>query len=295
MYPQEFRHSLSIARRDPDHLGEGTTWDPRSGHLITVDITAGLVHLWRPGSSERETFSTDGEVSAAVPCRDGGFVLAVEHRLLLRSEDGAQTVLAEVETHIEENRFNDCRCDPQGRLWAGTMSRQRRAGEAALYRLDPDGELTKVIDGTTISNGLAWNASGQLMYFIDSTTQRIDVFDFDPLSGEIEERRPFIEVAEADGLPDGMTVDAEGCIWVALFGGGAIHRYTPDAELDTVISLPVTNPTCPGFGGADLDVLYLTSARHRLSPEQLAVESLAGSLLAIEGVTPGRPTNLFVR
>ncbi|HEY1853317.1 MAG TPA: SMP-30/gluconolactonase/LRE family protein [Solirubrobacterales bacterium] len=284
---------VSVARPGSDHLGEGTVWDSRSGRLVTVDITAGLVHRWQPETGEQDTFSMDGEVSAAVPCRDGGLVLAVGHRLLLRPENGPPTVIAEAESEFEANRFNDCRCDPQGRLWAGTMSMERRAGTAALYRLDPDGELSKIIDRTTISNGLAWSPSGSLMYFIDSTTQRIDAFDFEPASGEIESRRPLVEIEPEDGLPDGMTIDAEGCIWVALFGGGAIRRYTPDGQLDAEVSLPVTNPTCPGFGGADLDVLFVTSARHRLSPDQLAAEPLAGALLAIEGVAQGCPPNLF--
>jgi sugar lactone lactonase YvrE len=171
------------------------------------------------------------------------------------------------------------------------MSKVRAVGAAALYRLGAD-TLGPVITGTTISNGISWDS--ELMYFIDSPTQRIDVLDYDPDSGEVANRRPLVEIDAADGLPDGLTLDSEGGIWVCLFGGGALRRYSPAGALEEVISLPVTNPTCPAFGGDRLDTLYVTSARHRLSEAQLAAEPLAGAVLALDAGVTGPPGNRFV-
>jgi sugar lactone lactonase YvrE len=201
--------------------------------------------------------------------------------------------LARVEDDRPGNRFNDCKCDPAGRLWAGTMSGEHAPGEASLYRLVPGGQIECVITGTTISNGLGWTPAGDRMYFIDSTAQRIDAFDYDAGTGEIAGRRTFARIDPSDGKPDGMTVDSEGGIWVALFAGGAVRRYGQDGALEAHIELPVTNPTSPVFGGPDLRTLYVTSARHELSEEQLAAEPLAGAVFALEPGVTGLPSNRF--
>jgi sugar lactone lactonase YvrE len=284
---------VRVALHAADHLGEGPFWDERAGELLRVDITRGRVHAWNPALNRVRTHVLGGEVGAVVPrAQAPGWVVAVGHRLALRVGDDERT-LAVVEQDVADNRFNDCKCDPQGRLWAGTMSKQRTPGSAALYRLRAGGELERVVDGTTISNGLAWSPAGDRMYFIDSTTQRIDVLHFDGATGATSGRRPLVHVDPADGLPDGMTVDAEGGIWVCLFGGGAIRRYAPDGTLAIHVALPVTNPTSAVFGGPDLRTLYVTSARHRLSPEQLAAEPLAGAVLALRPGVRGLPGNRF--
>jgi sugar lactone lactonase YvrE len=276
-----------------DHLGEGPHWDDRAGELLWVDITQGRIHAWRPTDGPARTERLDGEVSTVVPRASApGHVVAAGHRLLLRDGE-AEHALAVVEEDLPDNRFNDCKCDPQGRLWAGTMSKTRTPGVAALYRLEPGGELERVIEGTTISNGLAWSPRGDTMFFIDSTTQRVDAFDFDAATGDVSDRRTLIEIDPADGLPDGMTVDHEGGMWVCLFGGAAMRRYSPGGRLDAIIPLPTTNPTSPAFGGPDLRTLYITTARHRLTPDQLAAEPLAGALLALDPGIRGLPGNRF--
>jgi sugar lactone lactonase YvrE len=276
-----------------DHLGEGPHWDDRAGELLWVDITRRRIHAWAPPDGTVRTETLDGEVSAAIPrAQAPGHVAAAGHRLLLRDRGHVRT-LAVVEEDLADNRFNDCKCDPQGRLWAGTMSKTRTPGVAALYRLDADGELERVIAGTTISNGLAWSPSGELMYFIDSTTQRIDAFDFDGAAGRIANRRTLAEIDPGDGLPDGMTVDAEGGIWICLFGGAAIRRYSPAGELEASIELPATNPTSPVFAGPGLRTLYITTARHRLTETQLAREPIAGALLTLDPGVHGLPGNRF--
>jgi sugar lactone lactonase YvrE len=284
---------VRVALHAADHLGEAPVWDERAGELLRVDITRGRIHAWSPTGNRVRTQVLGGEVSAVVPrAAAPGCVVAAGHRLALRERD-EERILAVVEQDRPDNRFNDCKCDPQGRLWAGTMSKRREPGTAALYRLVAGGELERVIAGTTISNGLAWSPTGDRMYFVDSTTQRIDAFDFEAATGAITGRRAFAEVDPRDGLPDGLTVDAEGGVWLCLFGGAAIRRYGPDGALTAATALPVTNPTSAAFGGADLDTLYITTARHRLSPEQLAAEPLAGALLALEPGVRGLPGNRF--
>jgi sugar lactone lactonase YvrE len=274
-------------------LGEGPHWDHRAGELLWVDIARGAIHAWNPTNDVVRTRVLGGEVSAVVPRAEGsGHVVAAGHRLMLRVGDADQT-LAVVEHDVADNRFNDCKCDPQGRLWAGTMSKQRVPGTAALYRLTPGREIERVIAATTLSNGMAWSPSGDRMYFIDSTTQRIDVFDFDGATGELADRRTLVEIDPRDGLPDGMTVDAEGGIWLCLFGGAAIHRYSPEGALEASIPLPTTNPTSPVFGGTDLTTLHITTARHRLTPDQLATEPLAGAVLTLNPGAKGLPGNRF--
>jgi sugar lactone lactonase YvrE len=264
-----------------DELGEGPFWDERRDELLRVDVTRGCVHGWRPSSGESWRRRYGDEVSAAIPRSGGhGLVVAAAHRILLDERSGMR-VLARVEEERPGNRLNDCKCDPHGRLWAGTMSMARRPGTAALYRLAPGGELERVVPDTTISNGLGWSPAGDRMYFVDSPTQRIDVFDFDPATGAVSGRRPFAQIDAADGLPDGLTVDADGGVWVCLFGGAAVRRYDEDAALTASIPLPVRNPTSPVFGGPGLRTMYVTSA----APD--------GAVLAVEPGVEGLPGNRF--
>jgi sugar lactone lactonase YvrE len=284
---------LRVVLEARDQLGEAPFWDERREELLRVDIARGRVHGWNPETGRSWCREVDGEVGAAIPrTRGAGLLLAAGHRILL-DDGGDVRVLARAEEHIASNRFNDCKCDPRGRLWAGTMSRERSPGAAALYRLVPGAGLERAIAGTTISNGIGWSPAGDLMYFVDSTTQRIDVLDFDLATGAIADRRPFAAVDPADGLPDGLTVDAEGGVWVCLFGGAAVRRYGADGTLEAHIGAPVTNPTSAAFGGPDLGTLYVTSARHRLSEEQLEREPLAGAVLALEPGVRGLPGNRF--
>jgi sugar lactone lactonase YvrE len=203
-------------------------------------------------------------------------------------------VLCSVEEPLEGNRFNDAKCDAAGRLWAGTMSTTREPGVAGLYRIDPDGACEQVLAGTTISNGLGWSVDGERFLFIDSTTQRIDAFDFDVATGGLSNRREFAFIDPADGLPDGLAIDEDDGVWVALFGGAALRHYDRDGTLDAIVELPVTNPTCPVFGGPARNVLLVTTARHRLTEEQAQREPLAGSVLAVRTPTQGSPVHRFV-
>jgi sugar lactone lactonase YvrE len=286
------RHAIRIALDARDQLGEGPHWDPEQDELIRVDIRRGLLHRWCPADGTSTTTAVDGELGAVVPRTGGGAVLAVDRTLVLEDPDGARRTVAAVDEPAD-NRFNDCRADAAGRLWAGTMSRSRRPGTAALHRLAPGGALEVAIAGTTLSNGIGWSADGERMFFVDSTTQRIDVLDFDAATGAVSGRRALAAIDPADGLPDGLAVDAEDGVWICLFGGAAVRRYDAAGNLDAVVALPVTNPTCPAFGGPGLATLYVTSARHRLTAEQLAAEPHAGAVLALEPGVAGLPRGTF--
>lgn len=287
------RLELRAVSLERDQLGEGPAWDDRTGHLLRVDITGGRVLALRPPMRTTGTIDVDGEVSAVVPRESGGLLLAVGHEIVVLDARGERETLAIVEDEKPDNRFNDCRCDSEGRLWAGTMSKNRVGGTAALYRLVAGKPIECVIPDTTLSNGLGWSPGGDRMYFVDSTTQRIDVFDFDSRAGDICNRRTFAEIDPQSGLPDGLCVDIEGGVWICLFGGGELRRYDEHGGLDEVIGLPVSNPTCPTFGGPDHSTLFVTSARHRLSAADLSREPLAGAVLALEPGVRGLPLNRF--
>jgi sugar lactone lactonase YvrE len=198
-----------------------------------------------------------------------------------------------VEADVPTNRMNDGKCDPGGRFWAGTMAFEVTPGAAALYRLDPDLQVTRVVSGVTLSNGLGWSLDGRQMFYIDSMSHGVDVFDFEPADGSLGERRRLITIAPDEGLPDGMTVDAEGCLWVALHGSGSIRRYTPDGHVDRVVRVPPTMVTSCAFGGPDLTDLYITTMNLGLSEEARRAQPLAGGLFRCQPGVRGLPAYRF--
>jgi sugar lactone lactonase YvrE len=185
--------------------------------------------------------------------------------------------------------MNDGGCDPDGRFYCGSMAYDKRAGAAALYRLDPDGSVRAVLDGVTISNGLEWSPDGGRAYYNDTATGRIAVFDYDRGSG-LTGRRTFAEIPAEDGVPDGLAVDAEGGVWTAVNGGGQVRRHTPDGRVDAVVEVPVRQVTACTFGGGRLDELYITTSREGLPPDE---EPPAGSLFRARIGVPGVPAREF--
>jgi sugar lactone lactonase YvrE len=202
-------------------------------------------------------------------------------------------MIAEVEADNPDNRMNDGKCDGAGRFWAGTMGFEPIPGAGALYRLDADRNVTTVLENVTISNGLGWSPDDATMYYIDSSTNRIDAFDYDTETGKIRNRRRLIEVPQEQGMPDGMTVDAEGFLWVALWGGCSVRRYAPDGTPDLVVELPASQITCPTFGGKDLSELYVTSATQGLLEEELQEQPYAGALFCCRPGVAGMPAHAF--
>ncbi len=189
--------------------------------------------------------------------------------------------------------MNDGKVDPSGRFWAGSMAKDERAGAGTLYRLDPDRSVTPMVDGLTIPNGLDWSADGRTMFYIDTTTNRVDAFDYDDAAGTIAGRRPAVLVDPGRGFPDGMTLDAEGFLWVALFDGWGVHRYAPDGRLDRRIEVPAAQVTSVAFGGRDYDELYITTGQEGFPAGGLPGQPHAGGVFRCRPGVRGRPPNRF--
>jgi sugar lactone lactonase YvrE len=275
-------------------VGEGPFWHADEQALYWVDILERLVHRYDPARGEDTSVDVGQAVGAARPRAHGGLVLAVQDGFAaLDLSTGRVEMLAEIEADDASTRMNDGACDSAGRFWAGTMSFTEREGAGTLYRLDADRRVTAMLDGLTISNGIGWSPDDRLMYFVDSTTRGLDVFEFDSMEGTLRNRRRLTLVDMEGAIPDGLTVDAEGYIWVALWGGWAVHRYAPDGGLDRVVSLPVSQVSACAFGGPDLGDLYITSAHHNLSPERLNREPHAGGLFRCRPGVRGRLTHSY--
>jgi sugar lactone lactonase YvrE len=265
---------------------EGPVWSAGWGGLRWVDMLAGdVLSLESDGTVQR---SHVGTVAAALrPRRGGGAVIAVERGFALQDADGTRTDLDPV-WDDRSIRMNEGGCDPDGRFWCGSVAYDQRTGAAALYRLDADHSVRRVLDGVTISNGLDWSPDGSLAYYDDTATHRIDVFDYDARTG-LTGRRPFVVLTDGDH-PDGLTVDAEGGVWVALNGSGVVHRYTAAGVLDEVVELPTAQVTACTFGGPDLDQLFITTSREGMGPDD---DPIAGSLFRADVGVPGLPVREF--
>jgi sugar lactone lactonase YvrE len=274
-------------------LGEGPYWVPEDDCLLWVDIHRGQLHRTYFPSGETVTLDL-GEASAAFPALAGGILIAGGSKLTLHlpAERGAQwstRVIAEVPAR-EGVRFNDAGVDPAGRVWVGSMHTGETEPMGQLLRLDHGGVLTVVIDGVTVSNGLGWSPDGTRMYYVDSPVRRVDVFDYDPATGRADSRRPFADLSAFEGVPDGLTVDADGCVWVAVWGGGVLRRFAPDGIQDAVLEVPVSQPTSCAFGGPGMTDLYVTTARIGLSEAELSEQPLAGRLLRLRPGPVGLPS-----
>jgi len=274
-------------------LGEGPYWVPEDDCLLWVDIEGARLHRTYFPAKETVTDSP-GPVSAAFPAVGGGILIAggAALTLLFPAERGGQWVARTIaDTPARDGiRFNDAGVDPAGRVWVGSMHVTEAEPLGELYRLDPGGRLNPVVKNVTVSNGLGWSPDGSRLYYADSPLRRVDVFDYDPATGEAFSRRTFADLSAAEGVPDGLTVDADGCVWVAMWGGSALRRLTPDGEPDAVLPVPVSQPTSCAFGGPDLADLYITSARVGLTEDQLAAQPLAGRLLHVRPGPVGLPS-----
>jgi sugar lactone lactonase YvrE len=280
-------YEVEVAVRAEAELGEGPTWDAAAGRLLWLDILRSRVHTYDPLSGRRTVRTTEQHVGAVKPRAGGGLVLNLRDGVGLVDDDGGFRWLRH--EPVPGRRGNDAAVAPDGSLWAGTMRYDEATGGGTLSRITGDGAAEVVLDDVTVSNGTGWSPDGRLMYYIDTPTRRIDVFDYDVATGRASGRRPLATVEEGAGYPDGLTVDAEGCVWVALWDGAAVRRYTPSGALDRVVPLPVPRVTACAFGGAGLTDLYITTARVGLSP----APSLAGSLMVLPHAGKGVPQPPF--
>ncbi|XP_041355170.1 regucalcin-like [Gigantopelta aegis] len=288
-------------------IGEGPHWDEASQTLLYVDIMTGDVHRWNSVTKEDTKLHVADEfVSLIVPCEKGGFVVSTTRSLAhLDWESNQMTVWAEVEQDMP-TRFNDGKCDTQGRLWAGTMGLEKKAvGElppkmGSLYSLNCERSVKKHVDKIDLSNGLAWTSDDKTMFFVDSIPRKVYAFDFDAQAGEITNQRTAIDFSKGTpsdlGCPDGMTIDTEGKLWIASFFVGKVFRFDPETgSLLQEIKFPTSRTTSVTWGGVSLDDLYVTTSAYGFSEEQIrTTEALAGSVFRVTGLgCRGRPANSY--
>jgi len=278
-------------------LGEGPVWDDRHSALCWVDIDAPAIHRCDPRGGGRRTWRVPSEIGCLVPSQGerwvGGFKDGLAWVELPADLDAARvTPIADPEPDRPGNRFNDGKCDRAGRLWAGTMDQAIAEPTGVLYRLDPDLSVHRMDEGYVVTNGQAFSPDGRTFYHNDSMAGLVYAFDCDPATGAIRNKREFLRLPGADGVPDGMTVDAAGDLWLAHWGGWRVSRVSPQGRVREVVRLPVGQVTSCAFGGPDLDVLYITSARTGLADDALAEQPLAGGLFSVRvdaaGIPPAR-------
>jgi len=289
-------HQAEVVHDDRAEHAEGPLWDDVRQELLWVDLYAGLVHraAWAPDRlCPVATHAVGQAVGAVVPCAapEDGWVVASEFGFARLGVDGTVRTVAEPErAHGGRTRMNDGCCDPRGRMWAGSMAHDRTPGAGSLYRLDGD-RAEHVLGDVTISNGIAWRDPDSFHY-VDTPTQRVDLVQVDP-DGRTLKRDEAFGIDPALGAPDGMTADAEGCLWVALWGGSAVVRFSPRGEVLDRVDVPATQVSSCCFGGPDLSVLFVTTSREGFTPERSAAEPHAGKVFAVRTGVTGLPADRF--
>jgi len=277
-------------------LGEGPIWDVRQGVLYWVDILGHALHLFDPVTGQDRAINVGQPVGTVVPRTAGGVMLALRDGFAsLDLETEELRLICDPEAHLPDNRFNDGKCDPAGRFWAGTMRlAEDRTGAGSLYCLDRDLTVRKMWSKVTVSNGIAWSLDATTMYYIDTPTCAVVAFDYDLATAAIANPRPVISTPDGPGRPDGMTIDAEGMLWVAYWDGWSVVRWDPrDGRELARIAVPAARTTACWFGGPDLGDLYITSARAGLSETALAGQPHAGALFRARPGVRGLPAFEF--
>jgi sugar lactone lactonase YvrE len=273
-------------------LGECPVWDPGRQELAWVDVYNHWVHRFDPATGRDRTIDTGDVVSALALTADGQLLIALRDRLaLLDVGSGDIETLCHLDFADGDIRFNDGRCDARGRFWIGTISKE--PGQAALYRYDPDGSLQMMERGLTIANGIGWSPDGATFYLTDSPTRKIFAYRFDEVSGDISDRRVFIDFGDEEIEPDGLAIDREGHLWSALWDGWSVAHFDAEGRPVDRTPLPVQRPTSVAFGGPSLTDLYVTSASVGLSQQQIQAQHLAGDLFRIPADAAGLPTHRF--
>jgi sugar lactone lactonase YvrE len=294
---------VRLALASASLLGESPFWHPQQNALWWCDIPGKRLNRWHPASGALAHWDFDTEPGSCAPHLDGSLVLAMRDGLWrFDPETGARTRLAAPPYDPKAERFNDGKCDPQGRFWAGTIYEPRDKAAASLHCWS-GGELQRRAEGATVGNGLAWSPDGRTLYWSDTKAHTVHAYDVEPAGGTLSGRRVFAQFApraegqplEAyGGRPDGAAVDSEGCYWVAMFEGQRLLRLTPEGEIAREVRLPVRCPTMPCFGGPDLKTLYVTTSREKRPAAELADQPWAGCLLALDVDVPGLPVNFAV-
>ena len=291
-YPHSEKAILEIDARA--QLGEGALWHPTENKLYWVNIEGRMLHIYNPVTKENQSLLVKERVGTVVPVESGGVLVALQNGIhFINTQTGALQFIANPLTGTNI-RFNDGKCDPSGRFWVGSMHLQFTEGVASLYRMNRDKTVHKMLDGVTVSNGIAWTKDKKTMYYVDSYLRRIDAFDYDDADGAITNRRIVVTIPEGGGSPDGIALDEEGNIWAALWGANAVGRFDPrTGKLLQKIEVPAPNVSSCAFGGKNLDTLYITTARGELSKAQLEAYPLSGGLFSAKPGVKGVPAEFF--
>lgn len=265
-------------------LGESPVWDPVKQRIIWVDIVQGKVHEFYPGTNKSNTFNVGQMVGAVAVANSGNLVASLQNGFAkIDINQGTVEIINDPENHLPDNRFNDGKCDPAGRFWAGTMSLKGASACGTLYAIEKDGSVSPKVKGVGCSNGIVWSRDEKTMYFIDTPTRNVFAYDYDVTTGNISNSKTVIAIDEKDGHPDGMTIDAEGMLWIALWNGWKIQQWNPlTSTLLNEIYFPVAKITSCTFGGDQLDDLYITTASKDLTHQERKDQPLAGCLLVIK-------------
>jgi sugar lactone lactonase YvrE len=285
--------TADLAAKLDCNVGEGPFWDDTKEELYFVDITNKEIKIFNPDSKSIKTIQFNQEISAVFLDHQSELIVAARDGVFAATQDGVlKALLAPIELEDTSIRTNDAKCDATGRMWVGTMAFDFRPGAAALFSFDSD-NLKEMVPNLTISNGMGWSVDQKTMYFIDSPTLRVDIFDFDLETGELGNRRPFLKFNDSSAIPDGLTTDEDGGVWVALFGGGEVRRFDSDGVLTHVVSIPVKQVTSCCFGGGDMSELFITTAQYGMDSDSLTREPLAGSLFRVKTTFKGSKSNRY--
>ncbi|MFZ0369019.1 MAG: SMP-30/gluconolactonase/LRE family protein [Halobacillus sp.] len=287
--------SVKLVLDSKSTLGEGPSWDSEKEVLYWVDIVGKKIHRYDPVQHENTTVELEQYPGTIQPREDGEVILALQNGFYFYNwMSETLEPITDPENHLPGNRFNDGKCDPAGRFWAGTMNLEEKQDKGALYRLDTNLEVTEKLNGLSISNGLAWSPDHAYMYHIDTPTKQVVRYDFNMETGEITNPKTVVTIPEDQGSPDGMTIDEEGMLWIAHFGGAGVSRWNPEkGECVEFIDVPASNVTCCVFGGKDMNELYITTARKDMSEEDLEKYPEAGGLFKLKTKVRGLPSYPF--
>lgn len=279
----------------PAILAECPVWDERQNLLYWVDILSGSLFQYDPGQKKQVVFDIGEHIGSFALREEEGAVLALKSGFAFYSfQSNRIERIANPESHLDNNRFNDGKCDPAGRFWSGTLSYQVTENAGNLYILNSNLDVESKLQNLTVPNGMAWDLKKEIFYFIDSPDRTIYKFDYDDKTGRIENQRSFFEFGPGDGLPDGMTIDDDGHLWVALYNGFKVVRIdTDNKEIVFEVNLPVPQVTSCTFGGKDLNTLYITTAREHMTRDEIEEAPLSGCIFKADVPARGLPSARF--
>ena len=285
---------VELALETKSKLGEGAIWNPVNNRLYWVDISGGLLNIYNPVTNANMELRTGQSTSAVVPSESGKAIVALQNGIYqMDIKTGSKKLIIDPDSSISTNRYNDGKCDPAGRFWLGTMSNEGKK-DGALYCMFEDGTAKKVLEGISISNGIVWSNDHSKMYYIDTPTQQVKAYDFSVETGEISNEKIVIEIPSNNGAPDGMTIDENGNLWIALWGGAAVACWNPaTGEMIDKIDVPAKNVTSCAFGDEDLGTLYITTATEGLDKNTLKKYPLSGGLFKTKPGVKGVPAYFY--